>query len=58
MFRRRGAHFTFDAVSFGQFVTGLRNEVTSSPLPFPTFSHSLKDPVAEGGWIEAHHRIM
>jgi len=58
MFRRRGAHFTFDASSFVRFVASLRKESCTTPLPFPTFSHNLKDPVADGGRIEAQHRIM
>ncbi|CDZ97529.1 Predicted panthothenate kinase/uridine kinase-related protein [Phaffia rhodozyma] len=44
-FRRRGAHFTFDAPAYYQFIQSLRSPThADQAIPFPTFSHSLKDP--------------
>ncbi|CAK9787274.1 unnamed protein product [Cutaneotrichosporon oleaginosum] len=54
LFRRRGAHFTFDGDSYAAFV----GRLDEPALQFPSFSHRDKDPVAEGGWIAPHHRIV
>jgi pantothenate kinase len=54
LFRRRGAHFTFDGEAYAAFVRRL----DEPEVQFPSFSHRDKDPVAEGGWIRPHHRIV
>jgi len=55
LFARRGAHFTFDGAGYSRFIKALDTEAV---VPFPTFSHADKDPVMDGGYVEAHHRIM
>ena len=63
-FARRGAHWTFDGNGYVDFVQKLKsapiNVVNGSTaaLVAPTFSHSIKDPVADGLTIEIHHRII
>lgn len=42
---RQGAAFTFNAKSFHSFIQSLRSSPSSpEPIPFPLFSHALKDP--------------
>jgi pantothenate kinase len=63
-FTRRGAHWTFDGNGYVDFVQKLKSTPTNSvngsttALTAPTFSHSIKDPVADGLTIEPHHRIV
>lgn len=57
LFERRGAHFTFDGVSYAAFVRAL-DEHGDEPVPFPTFSHADKDPVERGGFVLPQHRIV
>lgn len=55
LFARRGAHFTFDGKGYADFVATL----DSAPeCPFPLFSHREKDPVKDGGLVQAQHQIM
>ncbi|BEI83599.1 hypothetical protein CcaverHIS002_0402030 [Cutaneotrichosporon cavernicola] len=54
LFRRRGAHFTFDGLGYESFVRTL----DEPEVQFPSFSHCDKDPVADGGWIRPQHRIV
>ncbi|KAG7527529.1 hypothetical protein FFLO_06844 [Filobasidium floriforme] len=59
--RRRGAAFTFNAQSFTDFVLSLKKTgslAASSKIPFPTFSHALKDPTPSLEPLEGHHRIV
>ncbi|KAG8722108.1 hypothetical protein FRC09_006811 [Ceratobasidium sp. 395] len=63
---RRGAAFTFDAVSYVKFVTTLRQSPYSSVSPpshtqllyAPTFDHALKDPAYDALVILPSHRIV
>ena len=55
---RRGAHWTFDGESYVNFVRQLREPLPSAPIPFPTFSHALKDPSPSPHLIQEHHRIV
>lgn len=62
---RRGAAFTFDARAFADFVEQLKAaEGASTTAPAdaavlaPSFSHSLKDPVADDIRIEPRHRVV
>jgi hypothetical protein len=56
--RRRGAAFTFDSVAYTSFVLSLRKIPLLPSIPFPTFSHSLKDPTLSPFTIKPHHRIV
>ena len=58
MFRRRGAHFTFDGHAFSRFVSSLKDTTCVTPRVFPSFSHNLKDPVADGGLVLPCHKIV
>ncbi|WWD17380.1 hypothetical protein CI109_101821 [Kwoniella shandongensis] len=60
---RRGAAFTFDLPSYHTFLSLLRLPIdphASTPLgiPFPTFSHSTKDPQPSPYPILSRHRII
>ncbi|KAK8864321.1 hypothetical protein IAR55_001568 [Kwoniella newhampshirensis] len=70
---RRGAAFTFNLPSYHTFLSLLRLPVTPSAsttfssssvnvsptgIPFPTFSHSLKDPLPSSLPIGPRHRII
>ena len=55
LFARRGAHFTFDGKGYADFVATLDS---AAECPFPLFSHREKDPVRDGGLVEAQHQIM
>lgn len=63
---RRGAAFTFDAKAFADFVEQLEATAaaasTTAPADAavlaPSFSHSLKDPVADDIRIEPRHRVV
>lgn len=57
----QGAAFTFNAQSFTDFVLSLKMTEplsASSKIPFPTFSHALKDPTPSLEPLEGHHRIV
>lgn len=56
-FARRGAHWTFDAMGYMQFVQDLK-DMPSKTITAPSFSHSLKDPVPDDIRVEPHHRIV
>lgn len=55
-FARRGAHWTFAADKYVNFVRNLSN--IQSPIFAPSFSHSTKDPVEDDIKIETWHRIV
>lgn len=44
-FARRGAHWTFDAVSFSQKVRALKNAGKEETVFWPAFEHEIGDPV-------------
>lgn len=54
---RRGAHWTFDAPAYVQFVSALRDQ-TEGVLTAPTFDHALKDPTPDALEIHPHHTIV
>ncbi|CAO1620172.1 unnamed protein product [Parajaminaea phylloscopi] len=54
---RRGAAFTFDARAFADFVVSLKSRPQQT-VKAPSFSHSLKDPVAEDIPVEREHRLV
>ncbi|KAM0755647.1 P-loop containing nucleoside triphosphate hydrolase protein [Meredithblackwellia eburnea MCA 4105] len=56
--RRRGAAFTFDAEGYTAFVLSLRETPAPAEIPFPTFSHALKDPVASPFPLLPSHRVV
>ncbi|GAA5905262.1 Yfh7p [Sporobolomyces salmoneus] len=56
--RRRGAAFTFDAVSYLSFVRSLRCNPVLPSVPFPVFSHAVKDPTDSPSPILPSHRIV
>ncbi|GJN87373.1 hypothetical protein Rhopal_000322-T1 [Rhodotorula paludigena] len=56
--RRRGAAFTFDAASYVSFVQALRAQPYLASVPYPTFSHALKDPQPSSSPILPNHRIV
>ncbi|KAI5480040.1 hypothetical protein MNV49_002005 [Pseudohyphozyma bogoriensis] len=56
--RRRGAAFTFNAESYTAFVESLRVTPPPESIPFPTFSHALKDPATSLHPILPHHRVI
>jgi pantothenate kinase len=66
---RRGAHWTFDATAYIDFVRQLRLNVTEEAsdgnegdampiIPSPSFDHALKDPTPHAVLIEPHHRLV
>ncbi|MCJ1308441.1 hypothetical protein MMC25_002094 [Agyrium rufum] len=57
---RRGAAFTFDAPAYLALVKALRAPLTSATTTVhaPSFSHVLKDPVADDIAIDPSHRIV
>jgi len=57
--RMQGAAFTFNAQSFTDFVLSLKKtEPSPASIPFPTFSHALKDPTPSPEALNGHHRIV
>ncbi|GAA5822486.1 hypothetical protein JCM5353_000525 [Sporobolomyces roseus] len=56
--RRRGAAFTFDARSYVSFVRNLRSNPILPSVPFPLFSHAVKDPTPSPSPILPNHRII
>jgi pantothenate kinase len=56
----QGAAFTFNLQSYKSFLDQITQPLTpSSPdIPFPTFLHSVKDPVPSPIPISASHRII
>ncbi|KAL4254946.1 P-loop containing nucleoside triphosphate hydrolase [Abortiporus biennis] len=57
---RRGAHWTFDGLSYLSFVRSLRQPTSpdSEAITAPTFSHSIKDPTPHAISIFPTHRIV
>ncbi|PPQ63536.1 hypothetical protein CVT24_004766 [Panaeolus cyanescens] len=57
---RRGAHWTFDGEGYAQFFKDLRRNIdeTTSPIPFPTFAHHIKDPAPSPHPITSKHRLI
>lgn len=53
----QGAPFTYDSRGYSQFVRQLRSDL-SSPIPFPTFEHVIKDPVPSPHPVLPQHRII
>ncbi|GAA5979316.1 hypothetical protein JCM5350_006964 [Sporobolomyces pararoseus] len=56
--RRRGAAFTFNALSYVSFVKALRSDPVFPSVRFPVFSHAVKDPTDSLSPILPHHRIV
>ncbi|GAA5881394.1 hypothetical protein JCM16303_000160 [Sporobolomyces ruberrimus] len=56
--RRRGAAFTFDAPAYVSFVRALRSNPVLPTVPFPVFSHAVKDPTESPSPILPQHRIV
>lgn len=54
---RRGAAFTFDSRAFADFVKLLKSQPEKT-VRAPSFSHSVKDPVAEDIPVSAQHRLV
>ena len=57
-FARRGAHWTFSATGYVDFVSKLRAPITDLPIHAPSFSHALKDPVEDDLQVTSSHRIV
>lgn len=57
-FTRRGAHWTFSATGYLDFVSKLRVPITDSPIHAPSFSHALKDPVEDDLEVTSSHRVV
>jgi len=59
-FDRRGAHWTFDPISYLAFVKLLREPISeqSSAIKAPSFDHAVKDPSPESIHIFPSHRIV
>jgi pantothenate kinase len=58
-FDQRGAHWTFDPISYYSFVKRLREPISGSGvIKAPSFDHALKDPTPESIHILASHRIV
>jgi pantothenate kinase len=57
-FARRGAHWTFSATGYLDFVSKLRAPITELPIHAPSFSHVLKDPVENDLEVTSSHRIV
>lgn len=55
---RQGAAFTFDAASYVDFVSSLRNSPSSPSIPFRTYSHAIKDPEIAPFSIAPRHKIV
>lgn len=55
--RRRGAPFTFNLHSYLSFLSLLSSSPLSVPIPYPTFSHTIGDPVS-GTVVTSEHRIV
>lgn len=53
----QGAPQTFDSASYSFFIHSLTLP-SLHPIPFPTFSHSLKDPLPSPHLILPSHRII
>jgi len=59
-FDRRGAHWTFDPVSYLSFVKQLRQPIRDSAeaIKAPSFDHALKDPLPDAIHILPFHRVI
>jgi pantothenate kinase len=58
-FDRRGAHWTFDPISYYSFIKQLSEPISGSRIiKAPSFDHALKDPIPESIDILANHRIV
>ena len=57
-FARRGAHWTFSATGYLDFVSSLRAPVADLPIHAPSFSHALKDPVENDLQVTSSHRVV
>jgi len=55
---RRGAHWTFDAEAYLAFVKQLRRNEDVDSIPFPIFSHSVKDPTPSPIPVLPTHSIV
>jgi pantothenate kinase len=57
---KRGAHWTFDAPSYVNFVRALGEDISSSTkvITAPSFDHAIKDPTPDAVIIQPHHRII
>lgn len=55
---RRGAHDTFNAESYVQFIRTLKSAPTSDTIKAPSFDHSLKDPVQNDIIISPQDEII
>lgn len=58
-FARRGAHWTFSATGYLDFVSKLRAPpITDLPIQAPSFSHAIKDPIEGDLRVTSSHRIV
>lgn len=60
-FDRRGAHWTFDPVSYYDFIKELREPISvqsTRVTKAPSFDHAIKDPSPEAIHILSSHRIV
>ena len=56
---RRGAAFTINSHAFIDCLRRLQDDSqTSHPIPFPTFDHSVGDPVQDGVWVKPQHQVV
>ncbi|EGN94155.1 hypothetical protein SERLA73DRAFT_171638 [Serpula lacrymans var. lacrymans S7.3] len=57
---KRGAHWTFDGISYVAFTRLLRQDLTPlTPIILaPSFDHAVKDPTPEAVSIHPYHRIV
>ncbi|GAA6059440.1 hypothetical protein JCM10212_005379 [Sporobolomyces blumeae] len=56
--RRRGAAFTFDAVSYVAFVRSLRSNPVLPAVPYQLFDHAVRDPMPAPSPILPSHRVV
>jgi pantothenate kinase len=54
-FKRRGAHWTFDAA---KFVEDLKNLKQNRAGKFPSFDHGVGDPVEQDIEVTHHHKVI
>lgn len=56
---RRGAAFTINAPVFIDCLRRLQDDShTAHPIPFPSFDHSVGDPVQDDIWVKPNHRLV
>lgn len=56
---RRGAAFTINAPVFINCLRRLQDDTqTTYPIPFPSFDHSVGDPVQNDVWVLPEHQVV